>query len=209
MSVAVEIHEYLAEDGITSSRVLDAFRAVPRDRFVPESSRSEATSNHPLPIGHGQTISQPYIVAYMTEALDLRSGDRVLEIGTGSGYQAAILAELTREVFSVEVVPTLAARARMVLDELGYDYVQTKTGNGYHGWSEHAPYPAIIVTAAATQVPPALVEQLAPSGRMIIPVGASFAVQQLVLVRRTASGKVREELLLPVRFVPFTGEREG
>lgn len=205
----MEIHEYLKEDGITSSRVLDAFRAVPRDRFVPETYRSEATANHPLPIGHGQTISQPYVVAYMTEALDLRPGDRVLEIGTGSGYQAAILAELTREVFSVEVVPTLAARARTVLDELGYTYVQTKVGNGYHGWPEYAPYPAIIVTAGATHVPPALVEQLAPSGNMIIPVGTSFAVQQLILVRKTASGKVSEKRLLPVRFVPFTGEREG
>ncbi len=205
----MEIHEYLKEDGITSSRVLDAFRAVPRDRFVPESCRSEASANHPLPIGHGQTISQPYIVAYMTEALDLRPGDRVLEIGTGSGYQAAILAELTGDVFSVEVVPTLAAKARTVLDELGYDYVQTMVGNGYHGWPEHAPYDAIIVTAAATHTPPALVEQLAPAGRMIIPVGASFAVQQLLLVRKAVSGKVREEWLLPVRFVPFTGEREG
>lgn len=205
----MEIHEYLKADGITSTRVLDAFRTVPRDRFVPESCRSEATANHPLPIGHGQTISQPYIVAYMTEVLDLRPGDRVLEIGTGSGYQAAILAELTRDVFSVEVVPTLAAKARTVLDELGYGYVQTMVGNGYHGWPEHAPYDAIMVTAAATHIPPALVEQLAPSGRMIIPVGASFAVQQLALVRKAASGKVREEWLLSVRFVPFTGEREG
>ena len=205
----MEIHEYLKEDGITSSRVLDAFRAVPRDRFVPESCRAEAAANHPLPIGHGQTISQPYIVAYMTEALDLRSGDRVLEIGTGSGYQAAIIAELTREVWSVEVVPTLAARARKVLDELGYDYVETRIGNGYHGWPEHAPFDAIIVTAAATHIPPALIEQLTTRGRMILPVGASFAVQQLVMVRKSASGKVREERLLPVRFVPFTGEREG
>jgi protein-L-isoaspartate(D-aspartate) O-methyltransferase len=205
----VEIHEYLKKDGITSSRVLDAFRAVPRDRFVPELSRREARANRPLPIGHGQTISQPYVVAYMTEVLNLRSGDRVLEIGTGSGYQAAILAELTREVFSVEMVPALGKRARAVLDELGYDYVTTKVGNGYHGWPEHAPFDAVIVTAAATHIPPALVEQLSPSGRMIIPVGASSAVQQLALVQKSASGGVTTRWLLAVRFVPFTGEREG
>jgi protein-L-isoaspartate(D-aspartate) O-methyltransferase len=205
----VAIHEYLKRDGITNSRVLDAFRAVPRDQFVPESSRWEAEADRPLSIGHGQTISQPFVVAYMTEKLDLRPGDRVLEIGTGSGYQTAILAELTREVFSVEIIASLANRARSVLNDLGYEYVQTKVGNGYHGWPENKPFDAVIVTAAASHVPPALVEQMSPSGRMIIPVGATFAVQQLALVRKTAAGEASTEWLLPVRFVPFTGEHEN
>ncbi len=204
----MEISDYLQDDGITSRRVLDAMRVVPRERFVPEAHLSEAHANHPLPIGHGQTISQPFVVAYMTQALDLRSTDRVLEIGTGSGYQAAILAELAAEVYTVETIAALADRARLVLVGLGYPNIHVRTGNGYHGWPEEAPFDAAIVTAAATHVPSALVEQLAPEGRMIIPVGAAFAVQRLVMVRKSAGGRVTEESLLPVRFVPFTGEGE-
>lgn len=204
----MEIHEYLKADGITSTRVLDAFRAVPRERFIPETYRHEATGNYPLPIGHGQTISQPYVVAYMTEALDIKAGDRVLEIGTGSGYQAAILAELTPEVFTVETIAALSTRARAVLDELGYRTVRTRIANGYDGWPEHAPYDAIVVTAAATRIPPPLLRQLGSPGRMIIPVGPPLGVQELILVTHSARGTVREEHLLPVRFVPFTGEHE-
>ena len=174
---------------------------------MPDSWRNEAAGNYPLPIGHGQTISQPYIVAYMTEVLDLRGGDRVLEIGTGSGYQAAILAEIAREVYTVETIPALADHARERLDRLGYNDVRTSVRNGYYGWSEHSPFDAIIVTAAATHIPPALKDQLARSGRLIIPIGRSAAVQELVLGRKAASGAWTEERLLPVRFVPFTGER--
>lgn len=204
----VEISDYLQDEGITSQRVLEAFRAVPRERFVPAAHLSEAQANHPLPIGHGQTISQPYIVGYMTQALDLRPSERVLEIGTGSGYQAAILAELVKDVYSVETIQALADRARTVLTELGYDNIHITTGNGYHGWPEEAPYDVVIVTAAATHVPPPLVEQMVPGGRMIIPVGPSLAVQRLLLVRKSESGRVSEQSLLPVRFVPFTGEPE-
>lgn len=202
----MQIHEYLADEGITSSRVLEAFRVVPRHRFVPETHRDQADGNYPLPIGHGQTISQPFIVAYMTEVLDIRPGDRVLEIGTGSGYQAAILAELTREVYSVEVVKPLADRARQLLDELGYDCVASCVSNGYHGWPEYAPYDKIIVTAAARTVPPPLVDQLARGGLMIIPVGPAHGAQELELIRKSGSGRIHTERLLPVRFVPFTGE---
>lgn len=195
-------------DGITSARVRDALRRVPRHRFVPESEQPVAYENRPLPIGSGQTISQPYIVAYMTQELDLRKGDRVLEIGTGSGYQAAVLAEITDAVFSVEILPELAARARTALDELGYDSVKTKVGDGYYGWAEHAPYRAIIVTAAADHVPPALVEQLAPGGMIVIPVGSPYQVQTLLKIIKIGDGRVRRVALLPVRFVPFTREPE-
>ena len=200
--------DYLANQGITSSRVLEAVRAVPRDAFVPERERADAFANRPLPIGHGQTISQPYIVAYMTQTLDVRSNDRVLEVGTGSGYQTAILAELSDHVYSVEIVPELAERARRALDRLGYADVHTRVGNGRDGWPEEAPFDAIIVTAAARSLPAPLVSQLAPGGRMIIPLGAHHAAQELVLLRKGPGGQVSREPLLPVRFVPLTGTHD-
>ncbi|TVQ27530.1 MAG: protein-L-isoaspartate(D-aspartate) O-methyltransferase [Spirochaetaceae bacterium] len=196
---------YLRDQGITSPRVIAAIEAVPRDRFVPDESRAAAYDNRPLPIGRGQTISQPYIVAYMTQELDLRSSDRVLEIGTGSGYQTAILAELCAEVYSVEILPSLAERARALLDELGYQRVRTRVGNGRHGWSDYAPFDAVIVTAAADTVPLPLVEQLADGGRMVIPVGPDGGPQELQMVRKSAAGVVSTSPLLPVRFVPLTG----
>ncbi len=197
--------DYLREQGITNSRVLAALRRVPRDRFVPDSERARAFENRPLPIGCGQTISQPYIVAFMTQALDIRPHDRVLEVGTGCGYQTAVLAELTDDVYSIEIVQELAKRARERLERLGYTTVRTRVGNGRDGWPEAAPFDAIIVTAAADEVPPALVDQLNRGGRLIIPVGKSPAAQELVLVRRNDAGRVRTESLLPVRFVPLTG----
>ncbi len=197
--------DYLREQGITNSRVLAALRRVPRDRFVPESERARAFENRPLPIGCGQTISQPYIVAYMTQALDIRPQDRVLEVGTGCGYQTAVLAELTDYVYSVEIVQELASRARERLERLGYTTVRTRLGNGREGWPEEAPFDAIIVTAAGDEVPPALVAQLNRRGRLIMPVGKGPAAQELVLVRKNEAGRVRTESLLPVRFVPLTG----
>jgi protein-L-isoaspartate(D-aspartate) O-methyltransferase len=187
--------------GVRDPAVLAAMRRVPRHRFVPPASRRYSYDDHPLPIGLGQTISQPYVVAFMTEALDLSGDEKVLEVGTGSGYQAAVLAELARAVFTIEILPELAERARDTLDELGYD-VRVRAGDGYLGWPEEAPFDAILVAAAPDHVPPALVEQLAPGGRMILPVGDQS--QELVLVRRTARG-VERESVLPVRFVPMTG----
>ncbi|MFP4114818.1 MAG: protein-L-isoaspartate(D-aspartate) O-methyltransferase [Spirochaetota bacterium] len=197
--------DYLAEQGITSSRVLEALRRVPRDRFVPEGERASAFANRPLSIGSGQTISQPFVVGYMTQALDLRPNERVLEVGTGSGYQTAVLAELSNHVYSIEILPELAERARAILDDLGYTNVRTRVGNGRDGWPEEAPFNAIMVTAAAERVPPALVSQLAPEGRMIVPVGPVGGAQELVLVRSGSQGRVRQEILIPVRFVPLTG----
>jgi protein-L-isoaspartate(D-aspartate) O-methyltransferase len=194
------VQEQLRARGIADQTVLAAMARVPRHRFVPPSLESRAYADHPLPIGFDQTISQPYIVAYMTEAADIASTDRVLEIGTGSGYQAAILAEIAREVYSIEIVAELAARARTVLRELGYTNVHVRTGDGYQGWSQHAPYDAILVTAAPDHVPPALVEQLAVNGRMLIPVGTGE--QELRLLTRTAEGVV-EQTMLQVRFVPL------
>ena len=197
--------DYLRNQGITSPRVLAAIDAVPRERFVPDESRAAAYDNRPLPIGRGQTISQPYIVAYMTQELDLRACDRVLEIGTGSGYQTAILGELCTQVFSVEIIPSLAERARVLLDELGYRCIRTKVDNGRDGWSEFAPFDAIIVTAATESIPQPLVDQLGVDGRMIIPVGADGGRQELQMVRKSATGAVSTSRLLSVRFVPLTG----
>ncbi|MGD2055332.1 MAG: protein-L-isoaspartate(D-aspartate) O-methyltransferase [Gammaproteobacteria bacterium] len=187
-------------------RVMKAMSSVPRDELVPESLREVAYENRPLPIGHGQTISQPYIVAVMTDLLKPEPGDRVLEIGTGSGYQAAILAELVARVYSIEIIKALGEEARRKLAELGYGNIEVRIGDGYYGWKEHAPYDAIVVTAAASHIPPPLIEQLKPGGRMIIPVGSRFMVQQLVLVEKDAAGKVTTRQILPVRFVPLTGE---
>jgi protein-L-isoaspartate(D-aspartate) O-methyltransferase len=192
--------------GVTNSRVLRAMGAVPRHEFVQESLRARAYSDSPLPIGHGQTISQPFIVAFMTEKLDPNSTDKVLEIGTGSGYQAAVLATLVHEVYSIEIIPDLAHRAAAVLSRLGYTNVNVRVGDGYGGWPEAAPFDAIIVTCAPENVPQSLAAQLRPGGRMIIPTGSSDD-QQLVLLTKI-EGKLQRRALLPVRFVPMTGQAE-
>lgn len=188
-----------------SHRVLDALRKVPREAFVPPERAGAAYNNAPLPIGHGQTISQPFIVALMTDLLELETGDTVLEVGTGSGYQAAVLAELGVQVFSVEIVPELSERAGVALARAGYADVALRVGDGGLGWPEHAPYDAIIVTAAAPAIPPALVEQLRPGGRMAIPVGPPHREQQLMLVEKDVHGVVHTRSALPVAFVPLTG----
>jgi len=187
---------------ITDSRVLAAFARVPRHRFVPERLASLAYGDHPLPIGSEQTISQPYIVALMTQWAELQPGDKVLEIGAGSGYQAAILAELTDQVFTIELLPELAEAAADRLKALGYHQVRVKTGDGYQGWPREAPFAAILVTAAARQVPPALEAQLREGGRLVIPVGPPGLPQTLIRYRKTG-GKLTEEARLPVRFVPL------
>ncbi|OHC70196.1 MAG: protein-L-isoaspartate O-methyltransferase [Rhodocyclales bacterium GWA2_65_20] len=188
-------------------RVLDTLGRVPRHEFVPAQLRADAYRNRPLPIGHGQTISQPYIVAAMTDLLQVRPGAAVLEIGTGSGYQAAVLAEMGCNVYSIEIVAPLAEAAAARLQRLGYQRVATRTGDGYHGWPERGPFDAIVVTAAADHVPPPLVRQLKPGGRMVIPVGPPFQTQQLMLVEKHADGTVATRQLMPVAFVPLTGSR--
>jgi len=186
-------------------RILDAMTDVPRHAFVPPAQRPYAYANRPLPIGRGQTISQPYIVALMTTLAQPRRGDTVLEIGTGSGYQAAVLAGLAGRVYSIEIIESLGAQASQRLRTLGYDNVTTRIGDGYYGWPEAGPFDAIVVTAAATSVPPPLIRQLKPGGRMVIPVGSSFFTQTLMLVRKDAEGRVHSRQVLPVRFVPLTG----
>jgi protein-L-isoaspartate(D-aspartate) O-methyltransferase len=188
-----------------SERVLDAMRAVPRHEFVPGPYRAAAYENRPLPIGHGQTISQPFIVALMTDLLRPAPGDVVLEIGTGSGYQAAVLSRLVARVYTIEIVEALGEQARARLARLGYGNVEVRVGDGYYGWKEHAPFDGILVTAAAAHIPPPLVRQLKPGGRMVIPVGGPFATQQLMLVEKAADGDVTTHQLLPVAFVPLTG----
>lgn len=189
--------------GVQDSLVLAAMRRVPRHRFVPASLASMAYADQPLPIGEDQTISQPYIVALMTELLRLRPGDKVLEIGTGSGYQAAVLAEVTRQVYTIEILAPLARQAAAVLAALGYTTVQTRTGDGYQGWPEAAPFDAIIVTAAPDHVPAPLRDQLAPGGRLVLPVGDEL--QELKRITRGQDGSFTEESVIPVRFVPMTG----
>ena len=192
--------------GVKDTAVLRAMRQVPRHLFVPVSYAPQAYRDGPLALGHGQMISQPYIVAFMAEALRLRGDDRVLEIGTGSGYQTAVLAQLARDVFSIEIVKPLAEQAAAKLEELGYANVQVRTGDGYQGWPEHAPYDAILVSAAPDHIPQPLLDQLAVGGRMILPLGKKFS-QDLMLIRRTHSGYERTPLL-PVAFVPMTGEAQ-
>ena len=187
-------------------RVMEAIATVPRHQFVPDDQRAHAYENRPLSIGHGQTISQPYIVAIMTDLLKLKPGDRVLEIGTGSGYQAAILAPLTETVFTIEIIEPLARQAQARFRRLGYANIRSRIGDGYYGWEEHGPFDAIIVTAAADHVPPPLIKQLKPGGRMVIPVGGRFLTQQLVLVSKDDDQHVTTRQILPVRFVPLTGE---
>jgi len=190
--------------GIEDTAVLRAMREVPRHSFVPDAPPAQAYADYPLPIGHGQTISQPYIVAFMAKAAGISAGDRVLEIGTGSGYGAAVLAELASEVYTIEIVPELAERARTVLGRLGFENVEVRTGNGWLGWPEHAPYDAMVVTAAPDEVPPNLVDQLAVGGTLVVPVGD--LLQTLRVLRKTLRGMV-EEASIPVRFVPMVRVR--
>jgi protein-L-isoaspartate(D-aspartate) O-methyltransferase len=195
-----------AETGraVFSAPVMASMAKVPRHRFVPAPYRSLAYANRPLPIGQGQTISQPYIVALMTELLDAEPGDRVLEIGTGSGYQAAVLAELVARVYTIEIIEPVGRNAAKLLQALGYANIETRIGDGYNGWPERAPFDAVIVTAAAPMVPPALVTQLKPGGRMVIPVGTEGDVQFLHVMVKRADGSISTQRSLPVRFVPLT-----
>ena len=188
-----------------SPPILDVMGRIPRHLFVPEDKRRHAYEDRPLPIGYGQTISQPYIVALMTNLLFVDEGDVVLEIGTGSGYQAAVLSPLAKRVYTIEILPALADSARGRLQHLGFDNVAVRQGDGYYGWPEHAPFDAIIVTAAASHIPSPLIQQLAPGGRMIIPIGNPFFVQQLMMIQKHSDGTVTSQHLLPVRFVPLTG----
>jgi len=198
------VTEQLKARGISDERVLNAMNKVPREEFVPPDSRAGSYEDGPLPIGYGQTISQPYIVAFMTEQLRLKPSDRVLEIGTGSGYQAAILAELVSEVYSIEIVEPLAKNAKATLQRLGYENVHVKIGDGYKGWPEVAPFDAMIVTCAPDKVPQPLVDQLKDDGRMVIPVGDRFA-QELYLLEKK-NGQLKQSATLPVRFVPMARE---
>ena len=188
--------------GIKDPATLAALRKVPRHLFVPKSIIDDAYDDRPLPIGYGQTISQPYIVAYMTEIVKPKPDHRVLEIGTGSGYQAAVLSEIVKEVYTIEIIDSLGSQARNHLSKLNYKNIAVKTGDGYYGWKDKSPFDAIVVTAAAEHIPPPLIEQLKEGGRMIIPVGSPFIVQQLMLVEKKA-GKIRTTSMMPVRFVPF------
>ncbi len=196
------VEEQIRGRGIQDPETLRAMATVPRHLFVPAYLRRQAYADGPLPIGHGQTISQPYIVAYMTEILHLKPEQRVLEIGTGSGYQAAVLAELTDRVYTMEIIPELAEAAAERLQKTGYGRVQVRQGNGYFGWPEAAPFDAVVVTAAAEFIPPPLLEQLKDGGRMIIPVGSPFYVQHLMLVEKK-DGAITTRSMMPVRFVPF------
>ena len=194
---------------VKDEKVLAAMRTVPRHAFVPSANRSRAYADTPLPIGHGQTISQPYIVALMTELLELTPEQKVLEIGTGSGYQAAVLAHLTPHVYTIEIIEPLAKRAEKALREQGYKEVHCKRADGYHGWKEEAPFDAIIVTCAAGHLPPPLWDQLKCGGRMVIPIGGQYEVQRLVLVTKQEDGSRRSRTVLDVRFVPLTREGDG
>jgi protein-L-isoaspartate(D-aspartate) O-methyltransferase len=187
-------------------RILKSLNEVPRHQFVPIDIRSLAYENRPLPIGYGQTISQPYIVAIMTDLIDPKAESKALEIGTGSGYQAAILSRLVEQVYTMEIVEPLGKQATERLKRLGYDNIEVSIADGYYGWEEHAPFDIIIVTAAASHIPPPLIEQLKPSGKMIIPVGSRFLTQQLLLVEKEAGKEITLRQILPVRFVPLTGE---
>jgi len=186
-------------------RVMEAMGRVPRHEFVPKDERTSAYENRPLPIGYGQTISQPYIVALMTDLLEVKPGAVALEIGTGSGYQAAILSQLAAAVYTIEIIPELGRSAAERLRRLGYANVTVRIGDGYHGRPDRGPFDAIVVTAAADHVPPPLVKQLKPGGKMVIPIGGPFFTQYLTLVEKDARGKIRTRQLLPVRFVPLTG----
>jgi len=199
------VERQIRSRGISDQQVLDVLERVPRHEFVPDEYKSQAYADHPLPIGHGQTISQPYIVALMTELLQLESSDRVLEIGTGSGYQAAILAELVEEVYTIEIIEALAAQARERLESLGFDNVRVLHADGYYGWQEHAPFDAIIVTAAPDHIPQPLVQQLADGGKMVIPVGPPGGYQTLWEITKKGDD-ITKRNVTGVLFVPLTGE---
>lgn len=203
-----QIANYRSID-ILNEEVLEALRTVPRHLFVPQEIRSYAYNNNPLPIGYNQTISQPVIVASMTQMLDVKEGEKILEIGTGSGYQAAVLAELGCEVYTIEIVPELGKRSKALLAELGYEHVHVKIGDGYEGWSEYAPYYKIIVTCAPEEVPQPLIDQLAPGGRIVVPVGGVNEIQYLVVLKRSKKGKLITDYQYPVRFVPMTGKAQN
>ncbi len=203
------VRETRAEVGMQAfdERVMTVMARVPRHEFVPADQLAFAYRNRPLPIGHGQTISQPYIVALMTDLTRAQPDHKVLEVGTGSGYQAAVMAHLAQAVYTIEIVEPLGLAAAQRLRTLGYTNVEVRVGDGYHGWQEHAPFDAILVTAAASHIPPPLIRQLKPGGRMVIPVGAAFMVQQLMLVEKNLDGTVSTRQILPVQFVPLTGRR--
>jgi len=201
------VADQIADRGVTDARVLAALRAIPRHLFVPPGSEDEAYEDRPVPIGHGQTISQPYIVALMTELARPAPGDRVLEIGTGSGYQAAVLSRLAGTVYTIEIIEPLAEHARQLLAKLECRNVTVRTGDGYGGWPEKAPFDAIVVTAAPDHVPPALLEQIRPGGRLVIPVGGVNDVQQLRVMEKDARGEVRTRDVVPVRFVPLVRKK--
>lgn len=210
MVAEIQYFAELAQDAVGvrfDDDVVEALATVERHEFVPDNQKSYAYENRPLPIGHGQTISQPYIVALMTELVEPGPDDVVLEIGTGSGYQAAILATIVSQVYSIEIIKPLADDANARLARLGYDNVSTRLGDGYYGWEQHAPFDAIVVTAAASHVPPPLIAQMKAGGRMVIPVGSRFATQQLLLLEKTDDGKIITRQIAPVRFVPLTGDR--
>lgn len=197
------VHQQVLGRGITDPRVINALLTVPRHRFVPADYVSRAYADEPLPLGQGQTISQPYIVAFMTDAASIPANGRVLEVGTGSGYQTALLAKLAQEVYSIEILPSLAQRAEQTLDQLGYQNIHIKRGNGYEGWATHAPYDAIVVTAAPPRIPSALTDQLAMGGKLVVPVGHSS--QTLLVITRHLTG-LSTEYTIPVRFVPMVDE---
>ena len=201
----IDTSAYIGKSAL-DERVMRVLGTVGRHRFVPPHLQSSAYENRPLSIGYGQTISQPYIVALMTDLLELETGDVVLEIGTGSGYQAAVLSRLVSQVYSIEIIPELAQSASTLLQRLGFGNIEVKNADGYYGWQEHAPFDAIMVTAASSHIPPPLVSQLKPGGVMLIPVGSPFQVQQLTLVRKSKNGELTTRQILPVRFVPFTGK---
>ncbi|MBI5408160.1 MAG: protein-L-isoaspartate(D-aspartate) O-methyltransferase [Nitrospirae bacterium] len=201
------VQEQLAGRGVKDKKVLDAMSKIPRHRFIDESMRSRAYGDHPLPIGEGQTISQPYVVALMTETLKLKPTDRVLEIGTGSGYQAAVLAEIVKEVYSLEIREKLEKKASRLLGELGYKNIKTKFADGYYGWEEYAPFDAVIITASANHIPPPLIKQLKEGGRLIIPLGSTLYYQTLTLVTKK-SGELEVEQMGGVAFVPMTGRAQ-
>ena len=202
---ATMVRDQIGREGVSDPRVLSAMRDVPRHLFVPPSFRARAYDPYPLPIGEGQTISQPYIVGFMTQILRLKETDRVLEVGTGSGYQAAVAAKLVAEVFSVEILESLAVRSRQTLSDLGFRNVVVRQGDGYYGWEEKAPFDAIIVTCAGGHVPPPLLRQLREGGRMIMPVGGPFMTQNLVFIEKDARGSVTHRNVLPVAFVRLIG----
>lgn len=199
------VRDQIEREGVADPRVLSAMRDVPRHLFVPSSYRAKAYEPYPLPIGEGQTISQPYIVGFMTQILRLKATDRVLEVGTGSGYQAAVAARLAAEVYSVEILESLAARGRKTLSDLGFRNVVVRQGDGYYGWEEKAPFDAIIVTCAGGHVPPPLLRQLRNGGRMILPVGGPFMTQNLVFIEKDARGAITHRNVLPVAFVRLLG----